>query len=105
MALCVPCGALWPLPLCPDALHQMNAALYVELLGRHPMFAHLADDALQQAANLLGALKLSRGAKLFRRGERIEYYYRGRSGRAVDVGDLVPTGASIWNHRPNLQII
>eukprot|EP00908_Phaeocystis_cordata_P008039 Transcript_18706.p1 GENE.Transcript_18706~~Transcript_18706.p1 ORF type:complete len:548 (-),score=79.42 Transcript_18706:65-1708(-) len=75
VALCVPCGALWPLPLCPDALHQMNAALYVELLGRHPMFAHLADDALQQAANLLGALKLSRGAKLFRRGERIDQLY------------------------------
>ena len=29
---------------------RQNAALYVELLGRHPMFAHLADDALETRA-------------------------------------------------------
>ena len=74
-ALCLPLEALWPLPLCADSLHRLHDALYAELLGRHPLLAHLAEPSLRAASHLVDLSTLQRGAALYDPGDGVDRLY------------------------------
>ena len=74
-ALCLPLEALWPLPLCVDSLHRLHDSLYAELLGRHPLLAHLAEPSLRAASHLVDLSTLQRGAALYEPGDSVDRLY------------------------------
>lgn len=74
-ALCLPLEALWPLPLCTDSLHRLHDALYAELLGRHPLLAHLAEPSLRAASHLVELSTLQHGEALYEPGDGVDRLY------------------------------